>query len=125
MNSTPITIEIRCEDAVHRIMEEMEAAGFWVTRSFDLQSAREALIQPDECACPYHGTAECDCQYVILLVHSAEPQPYSVIVHGHDRFTHVSLVNSKSDPAFGKTQHRIQEMLERLSFELDSSVSQS
>ena len=125
MNSTPITIEIPCEDAVHRIIGAMEAAGFRVTRSFDLQSAREALIQPDACACPYHGTAECDCQYVILLVHSAAPQPYSVIVHGHDRFTHVSLVNSKSDPAFGKTQHKIQEMLESLSFELDSSVSHS
>ena len=97
------TLELPCEEVVHKVSEEMEAAGFRVTRPFDLQSARQALIQPDACACPYHGTSRCACQYVILLVHTAEPQPHSLIVHGHDQYTHVSLVNPNGDQIFGES----------------------
>ncbi len=114
MDRNQITVEMPCEKVIDRVAHEMKAAGFRVTRSFDLQSARQALIHPEACACPFHGTAQCACQYVILLIQSEKPQPYSLIIHGHEQQTHVTLADSNGDPSFDETPIRIQSMMESL-----------
>jgi hypothetical protein len=40
--------------------------GFSVVRSFDLRSA---LAAHADCECPHHGTAQCTCQFVVLLIY--------------------------------------------------------
>ena len=59
--------------------------------SFDLQVA---LASHFRYKCPNHGTAQCDCQMVILLIYGHGHQPASMVVHGQDGKTYLSLVNS-------------------------------
>jgi hypothetical protein len=77
--------------AVLRLTGLLSDAGFQVTRSFDLQDARAELRAPEECPCPNHGTAICNCQYVVLLVNSPGKVPSSLVIHGHDDRTLISL----------------------------------
>lgn len=78
-----------CEDAVTYFVERMHRAGLHVIRTFDLHETR---IDETTCTCPYHGTAQCDCQMVVLLVYGKDSQPASVVVHGHNGQTWFSLV---------------------------------
>lgn len=85
------TIPLSWSEAANALIDELSRAGFQVFRSFDLQAAREALVDPESCPCPYHGTAKCTCQYMVLLVSRAGRSPVSVVIHGHDLTTRISL----------------------------------
>src|SRR5512132_3829577 len=63
-------------------------AGFRVVPTFDLKVAR--LAHPD-CSCPYHGTDQCTCQMVILLVYGKHENPATLVIHGQDGKTWLSL----------------------------------
>ena len=84
-----LTIEYTCDKAVHWVIESLESAGLHVANSFDLQSARATLSQ---CTCPHHGTADCDCQMVVLLIYGTDGSPVTLVAHGHDGQTWLSLV---------------------------------
>ncbi len=86
-----LTIESTCDEAVHWTRESLENAGLRVANSFDLQSARAAS---SPCTCPHHGTADCDCQMVVLLVYGSESGPATLVAHGHDGQTWLSLVET-------------------------------
>lgn len=86
------------EMAVRRVTRRLEAAGLQVGRSFDLQSARESLADPDGCTCPYHGTAKCDCQYVVLMANLEGLDPVAIELHGHDEETRVTLIEVAGVP---------------------------
>jgi len=79
------------EAAQSHIMAALTAANLRVERSFDMQVARLAHT---ECSCPHHGTEECDCQLVVLLVYDHKSPPATLILHGRDNFTNISLVDS-------------------------------
>jgi hypothetical protein len=83
--------DLDVNSAVLRLTGLLSDAGFQVTRSFDLQDARAELRAPEECPCPNHGTAICNCQYVVLLVNSPGKVPSSLVIHGHDDRTLISL----------------------------------
>ena len=70
-----------CEEIVAEIQRDLRIAGFYVAQSFDLRSARALL---PNCACPYHGTALCDCQYSVLLIYGQTSAPETLVIHGHD-----------------------------------------
>lgn len=78
-------------NAVLRLTGLLSDAGFQVTRSFDLQDARAELLAPEECPCPNHGSVSCNCQYVVLLVNKPGEDPASLVIHGHDDRTLISL----------------------------------
>jgi len=84
-----LTIEYTCDKAVRWTTKSLENAGLHVANSFNLQTARAAL---SHCACPHHGTAVCDCQMVVLLVYGADGRPATLVAHGHDGRTWLSLV---------------------------------
>ena len=63
--------------------------GLQVVRSFDLRTAQGAQ---GDCTCPYHGTTECTCQYVVLLVYSPSGAPAVLTFHGRDGQTQVQIV---------------------------------
>jgi hypothetical protein len=77
--------------AALRLTGLLSDEGFQVTRSFDLQDARAELRAPEECPCPNHGSAICNCQYVVLLVNEPGEDPSSLVIHGHDDRTLISL----------------------------------
>lgn len=71
------------------IKERLATASLRVVQTFDLTTARQAW---DDCPCPHHGTEQCDCQMVVLLVYSSAAEPATLILHGNDGQTWLSLV---------------------------------
>ena len=84
------TIGIACDDAADHLSKTLHNMGFEVMRSFDLQTARRGLRDPNGCSCPNHGMSKCDCQYVVLLVSNRGGEPVAVVAHGHDNRTLLS-----------------------------------
>lgn len=70
------------------VKEKLTDAGFRVMPTFDLQVARS--VHP-ECPCPHHGTDNCNCQLVVLLVYGKRDDPATLVIHGQDGKTWISL----------------------------------
>ncbi len=70
------------------VKEKLIGAGFRVVPTFDLQVARGAH---PECPCPHHGTNKCNCQLVVLLVYGKSEDPATLVIHGQDGKTWISL----------------------------------
>ena len=85
-----LTLHQPAETAVTWTSHQLMARGFQVERTFDLHAAR--MLQVD-CPCPYHGTEECNCQMIVLLVRNQRTQPVTIVLHGHDGQTSLSLVD--------------------------------
>jgi hypothetical protein len=75
-----------------------------VLRTFDLQLARLAHT---EYPCPLHGTQQCDCQMVVLLVYAEQYQPVSLVAHGYDGKTWLSLVDTPQQQADPRLEEAI------------------
>ena len=98
-NSPFLTLEQPCDAAVEWLTDRFSQAGLRVMRTFNLQVARHAQGM---CPCPHHGTGQCDCQMVVLLVYESNPQPVAVIAHGYNNRTWFSVVDTpqqRADPA--------------------------
>lgn len=79
------------EQAEAWVHDKLTSADFRVVPTFDLQVARSA--HPD-CPCPHHGTDECSCQLVVLLVYGRHADPATLILHGHDGRIWISLATA-------------------------------
>jgi hypothetical protein len=88
---TKWTIDLDCNDLVNLLSKRLREQGLYVHRSFDLRSAKEMLRDPKDCQCPNHGTSHCACQYIVLLIGMVNDRPISLIAHGHDGVTILSL----------------------------------
>lgn len=93
MYQTSHVLDIRADSqpAVDQVVKALTGAGLQVVHSFDLQVARSAHTG---CTCPHHGTAQCDCQMVVLLVYDRVHSPATLIAHSHDAQTQVRLVDA-------------------------------
>jgi len=97
-NSPFLLLDQDCREAVEWIIDRFSSAGLQAVCTFDLQVARQANV---DCPCPHHGTDECDCQMVVLLVYKTGHQPISIVAHGYDGQTWFSVVDSpqqRADP---------------------------
>ena len=83
-----LVLDQSCEQVQAWVKEKLTGADFRVVPTFDLQVARSA--HPD-CSCPHHGTDECNCQLVVLLVYGRRADPATLILHGQDGKTWISL----------------------------------
>ena len=71
--------------------------GYHVVRTFDLQNA--VAHHTAGCGCPYHGTSQCACQYVVLLAYPPGmlPSPPRVFtIHTCECATWVKLQPDRS-----------------------------
>jgi hypothetical protein len=73
---------ISSEQAVTLLTTTLGAHGYRLERSFDLRSA---LHDHSECSCPHHGTAQCTCQYVVLLAYEQASTMPPVVITAHER----------------------------------------
>jgi hypothetical protein len=88
-------VYLPCDKSVAAVCQSLSAAGLRVEQSFNLHAA---LALFPNCTCPHHGTAMCDCQYTVLLVYGqALSAPVTVVVHGHDNRSWITV----SDPPNG------------------------
>lgn len=114
---TLLSLPVDWANTSEKLREALSKDGLQVTQSFDLQTARATLSNPDCCPCPYHGTSKCTCQYLVLLVSQQDFPPISLVVHGHDDWTHISLSHSNSGAADEETVERVQIALNKLTHE--------
>lgn len=91
------------------IKERLATANLRVVQTFDLSTARQAL---GECPCPHHGTEQCDCQMVVLLIYASGAEPATLILHGNDGQSWLSLVERPGQHPGEKMVRAIQKALE-------------
>ena len=86
-----LVLELPNDIAIDLMMQQIRSLGFQVSTTFDLQEARHSHVN---CACPHHGTQQCDCQLVILLIYGNGPRPATLIAHGQEGKTWFSFGDS-------------------------------
>jgi hypothetical protein len=89
------------------LKHQLEDKGLRVMPTFDLRLV--ASLHQGYCTCPHHGTAQCDCQLVVLLVYRNEEEPVSLMLHGSDGQTWLSIVNRPGQSANPVTVTTIQQ----------------
>ena len=80
-----------CNEALSRASKQLTEAGLRTIQTFDLHSA---MASTQGCSCPNHGTEECDCQMVVLLIYGTAEEPLTLILHGSKSQTWFSLADS-------------------------------
>jgi hypothetical protein len=92
MNSHPfLTINHSCDDTLYWTREQLTLAGLRSVQTFDLHVARVGL---HDCPCPNHGMDICDCQMIVLLVFGNSEEPVTLLLHGNDGQTWLSIAES-------------------------------
>lgn len=86
-----LSIHRPCDEALQWAKKQLLLADLRAVQTFDLHTAR---MGPHTCSCPNHGTDECDCQMVVLLVYGKAPEPETLILHGNDGQTWVSIADT-------------------------------
>jgi hypothetical protein len=92
------------DEAVTRVIQILNESGLRVLISFDSRHVREKTSQAP---CPHHGTAGCDCQVTILLVYDEGKKPATLLAHGQDGETWISLVSALGQRPSGKLKNKI------------------
>ena len=83
-----LVLDKTCDQALTWVNEQLSSAGLRTVQTFDLQIAR--LAHP-ECTCTHHGEAECNCQMVVVLVYRKQEDPATLIIHGQENRSWVSM----------------------------------
>jgi len=104
-----LTVDLSCDMALQVATKKLSQSGLRALQTFDLHTARH--IQQD-CPCPNHGTADCDCQMIVLMVYGEMPEPATLILHGSDGQTRFSIADDPSQRADRKLVASIKEALD-------------
>lgn len=109
MNISPfLSILCPCDEALPGVIQQLKDSGLRTVQTFDLHSAMSGL---HGCSCPNHGTEECDCQMVVLLVYGDAVEPETLILHGDGKRTWISLADTILQNANHQLQITIQKAL--------------
>jgi hypothetical protein len=85
-----LTLTQPFSDVLAWTTQQLNMLGLQIEQTFDLQVARMPHVG---CTCPYHGTEQCSCQMVVLLIREEGKDPLTLILHGNDGQTNLSIVN--------------------------------
>lgn len=89
-----LTLNQSADAATTWTTNRLREHGFEIKQTFNLKTAQ---VLQDECSCPHHGSKDCTCQMVILLAYTqSEQQPVTIVIHGRDGKTCLSLADSGS-----------------------------
>ena len=109
MLSPFLTLNCSCDEALQWSSQNLMQNGLRVMQTFDLHTARHAL---EGCPCPHHGTSECDCQMLVLLVYGEAVEPATLILHGNNGQAWLSIVKTPNQKTNTETVTAIQNALE-------------
>ena len=103
-------IKLNCigDEAVSKVTDILNETGLRVMVSFDSHHVRAIGSRP---VCPHHGTADCDCQVVILLVYDEGQQPATLLAHGQDGETWISLAAAPGQRPPARLEKKISKAL--------------
>jgi hypothetical protein len=111
MLSPFLSIDSSCDQALRLAKAKLSQKGFSAVQTFDLNTARLGM---QDCGCPNHGTGVCDCQMIVLLVYGEAPEPATLILHGNDGKTWISIADTHLPQGNAKLIAAIQQALEDL-----------
>ena len=89
--NTLLTINKDGKATTRDLTETLAQAGLQIVLSFDLQTARATQTN---CTCPYHGTEQCNCQMLVLLIYPQIGEHVTLVIHSHNEQTQISLVDN-------------------------------
>jgi hypothetical protein len=104
-----LSIDSSCDQVLQTTKTHLSEAGLSAVQTFNLNTARLGL---HNCCCPNHGTEACDCQMIVLLVYGEAPEPATLILHGNDGQTWMSIADSASQRGDPNLVTRIRRVLE-------------
>ena len=99
-------ISLPCDEASQVAEKYLSSVGWRHIRTFNLQTARLGL---HDCLCPNHGTNECDCQMIVLIVYGETNEPVTLTLHGNSGQTWLALSENSEDYVSRKIAISIQE----------------
>ena len=97
-----------CNATLDWLNHDLVQSHLHVAQTFDLHAVRLGM---EDCLCPNHGTNDCDCQMVVLLVYGKEVEPATLVLHGNDDRTWISLVDNCVQKANPVIQTSIEQAL--------------
>ena len=106
-----LSIDSSCNQVLQTTKTHLSEAGLSAVQTFNLNTARLGL---HNCCCPNHGTEACDCQMIVLLVYGEAPEPATLILHGNDGQTWISIADSASQRGDPELVTRIRRVLENV-----------
>ena len=109
-----LSINSSCDQTLQVTRAKLSEAGLSAVQTFNLNTARLGL---HNCCCPNHGTEACDCQMIVLLVYGGVAEPATVILHGNNGQTWVSIADSAVQQRDAKLVGRIRNILEGIQHE--------
>ena len=104
-----LSMDSSCDQALQRTKTQLFEAGLSAVQTFNLNTARLGL---HNCCCPNHGTEACACLMIVLLVYGDVAEPVTLILHGNNGQTWVSVADSASQRGDPKLVTRIRRVLE-------------
>jgi len=107
--TTTWSVEKPCEESMLWLQQRLTREGLRLLRTFDLRGARLSAV---DCPCPRHGTGECDCQMMVLLVFVETCPPVALMIHGSSGHSWISVVDRPDQRADPRTILAIQRALE-------------
>jgi hypothetical protein len=114
MNISPfLSVNQSFDETLQWTKDQLLLSGLRPVQTFDLHAARAGM---HDCPCPNHGTNECDCQMVIVLVYGKTEQPVTLILHGNDGQTWLSVADSPHQRSDTKLSAEIRGALEKVHF---------
>ena len=107
--SSFLIVDLPCDMALQAAKKKLLQGGLRALQTFDLHTARHTQ---QDCPCPHHGTADCDCQMVVLMVYGETAEPVTLILHGSDGQTRFSIADDPSQRIDKKLVASIKEALD-------------
>ena len=104
-----LSINTSCDQALQSTRTKLSEAGLSAVQTFNLNTARLGL---HDCCCPNHGTDACDCQMIVLLVYGEVAEPTTLVLHGNNGQTWISIADSAAQRGDAKLVGRIRNVLE-------------
>lgn len=114
-----ISFDVEGETVARAATATFARHGLYVIRSFDLRSA---LAGQPGCECPQHGTAECNCQYAVLLVYGEAGTPAALTLHSHDSQTYAQIVRDSATTPDPCLAEQIMTALVEVAFTLHTTL---
>ena len=109
MNISPfLSVNQSCDETLQWAKKQLSQANLHAVQTFDLHTARVGL---HDCPCPSHGTEECDCQMVVVLVYGKAEEPLTLILHGNNGQTWLSIADGPRQRSDTRLVNAIQQAL--------------
>src|SRR5574338_1043205 len=106
-----LSIDSACDQTLQTTKTILSQAGLSAVQTFNLNTARLGF---HGCCCPNHGTDECDCQMIVLLVYGEAAEPATLILHGNEGKTWVSIMDNALHRVDSRLITGIRHVLDRL-----------